>query len=320
MRLKRFMGVLAVVAIAAGLAAGVSSAAGPTVAICATLGEDVDMQTILAGTGHFSGVDVLDCEGDTPSVSTLQNYDAIFAFPDDFYDDFDALAQNLATYVDGGGHLVLAQWGFASCCGTWWGTVLDTGGYMPYTGSNVKDHTDDLDLVIEDPSNPMFANVTAVHTDNDVGTVSLRSGATSLAHWSNGQPAVAIKGDVVALNFWPDAEDSMTGDWVQLIENALGAPSAEHVNRAGFCTVAGNTTASGAAIPPGTFVDLGVDQPASDPHYKGARLHQDDRARRLRRTRRPGVVHVLHEELGRFRAKPGAPHSSGGGAPIRAGG
>ena len=40
--------------------------------------------------------------------------------------------------------------------------------------------------------------------------------------------------------------------------------------RAGYCSVAGNTTTSGAAIPPGTFLDLGVDQPATDPHFKGA--------------------------------------------------
>ena len=32
----------------------------------------------------------------------------------------------------------------------------------------------------------------------------------------------------------------------------------------------GNTTASGAAIPPGTFLDLSLDEPTTDPHYRGA--------------------------------------------------
>lgn len=41
-------------------------------------------------------------------------------------------------------------------------------------------------------------------------------------------------------------------------------------NRVGYCAVAGNTRPSGAAIAPGTFLDLISGQPQSDPHYKGA--------------------------------------------------
>jgi hypothetical protein len=43
------------------------------------------------------------------------------------------------------------------------------------------------------------------------------------------------------------------------------------VTHAGYCAVAGDTHPfTGAAIPPGTFLDLDYGQPASDPHYKGA--------------------------------------------------
>jgi hypothetical protein len=41
-------------------------------------------------------------------------------------------------------------------------------------------------------------------------------------------------------------------------------------NRAGFCSVAGNTTPNGTAIPPGTFLDLGVSEPSTVASYKGA--------------------------------------------------
>ena len=151
------------------------------------------------------------------------------------------------------------------------GTALDTGDYLPYTGSNVKDSTGSLDLVMEDPSSPLLASVTSVHVDMDVAVVSLRAGATSVMHWSNDQPAVAFKGNVVALNLWPYT-GYVSGDWVQLLANALGATvTSAQTNRAGFCSVLGNTTPNGTAIPAGTFLDLAVSDPSSDDsRYTGA--------------------------------------------------
>ena len=262
-----------VVAVAAGLAAGATSAATSTVAICATLGEDAPIQADLVGTGFFTTVDILNCASATPSLATLQGYDAVLAFPDSSYSNFSQLAQNLADYVDGGGHVVLAQWGFASCCGTWWGTVLDTGNYLPYTGTNVKNSGVSQSLVIDDSSSPLLAGVNSVSANSGgyswAANVSLRAGATSVAHWSGGQSAVAFKGNVVALNLWPN-NTLNSGDWIQLLANALGSTSVPSQGRAGFCSAPGNTTASGAAIPPGTFLDLGVSQPSSDPHFTGA--------------------------------------------------
>jgi len=40
--------------------------------------------------------------------------------------------------------------------------------------------------------------------------------------------------------------------------------------RAGFCSVAGNSTPNGTPFPVGTFLDLGVGQPSSDSRFKGA--------------------------------------------------
>jgi hypothetical protein len=41
-------------------------------------------------------------------------------------------------------------------------------------------------------------------------------------------------------------------------------------DRAGYCSVAGNTFPDGTPIPPGTFLNLEVGQPDRDPYYKGA--------------------------------------------------
>jgi len=50
----------------------------------------------------------------------------------------------------------------------------------------------------------------------------------------------------------------------------FGGASSPQVNRSGYCAVAGNTNENGAAIAPGTFLDLASGQPATDPRYKGA--------------------------------------------------
>jgi subtilisin-like proprotein convertase family protein len=46
--------------------------------------------------------------------------------------------------------------------------------------------------------------------------------------------------------------------------------STQGVNRTGYCSVPGNTTPNGTAIPPGTFLDLAVSQPSTDSRYTGA--------------------------------------------------
>ena len=54
------------------------------------------------------------------------------------------------------------------------------------------------------------------------------------------------------------------------LDGVSGSTEGNEGNRAGFCSVAGNTTPNGTAIPPGTFLDLGVNEPSTDAGYKGA--------------------------------------------------
>ena len=47
----------------------------------------------------------------------------------------------------------------------------------------------------------------------------------------------------------------------------------EHpIARVGYCAVAGNTFPDGTAVKPGTFLNLPLGQPETDPNYKGATI------------------------------------------------
>jgi hypothetical protein len=253
------------------------------VAICATIPSyDAEVQAKLNGTGLFSAVDVYDCHSSTPSLATFQGYGAVLAYSDTSFENPGALAQNLKDYIDGGGRLVAATFDFDDTSIYFQGTVLDTGGYLPFTLSGQFQGDGPLSLVADDSSSPLLAGVASFNggTSSYRSLSSLADGATQVAHWSDGPstPLVAFKGNVVGLNFYPPSSDSSSDFWdastdgVQLLVNALTVTNLQsvHDGRAGYCTVAGNTDASGNAIAPGTFVDLGVAQPASDPHYKGA--------------------------------------------------
>jgi hypothetical protein len=287
---KRFV-YLAVVLAAFAAAVHVSPAlaSSSSVAVCGTGGEEATAQSALVGTGRFSSVDTLSCDGSTPSLSTLQSYDAVYAFPDGAYADFPTLAQNLADYVDGGGHLVLGQWGFASCCGTWWNTRLDTGGYLPFTNRGSAQDPDPSSsggssvtvnsMLFDAPSSALLSGVSTVGSF-DAALVGLAPGATQVAHWDDvdATPAVAVKGNVVGLNLWLDGTGGggfSSGDWLALLTNALLVPApaapGNAPSHAGYCSVAGNVNPfTGASITPGTFLNLDTDQASTDPSYKGA--------------------------------------------------
>lgn len=50
----------------------------------------------------------------------------------------------------------------------------------------------------------------------------------------------------------------------------VGAPSGGGPDRYGYCSVAGNTSADGTPLQPGTFLNLELGQPDRDAHYTGA--------------------------------------------------
>jgi hypothetical protein len=80
----------------------------------------------------------------------------------------------------------------------------------------------------------------------------------------------AYTGQTIELAFVETVPESFTGPaQFGIDEISLRVEAAPRVNRSGYCSVAGNTTPAGAAIPPGTFLDLPADE-SSDSNYKGA--------------------------------------------------
>jgi hypothetical protein len=110
------------------------------------------------------------------------------------------------------------------------------------------------------------SDIVATIFDSQSGTPTFdqdwTTGTVSLAAFA-GQSVtfrVVVVNDISCLPVWID-NVSVSGG---------GAPAAS-VSHAGYCTVAGNTNPStGAALAPGTFVNLALGQPDADPHYTGA--------------------------------------------------
>ena len=279
---KRFliMTAVATAVLAATASPGAVAGGGFDVAVCATRPTtyDLDVKAKLVATGLYATVDLLDCHAGTPSLATFQGYDAVLAYADSGFANKSALAQNLKDYNDGGGRLVIATFGFGFGFS---GTILESGGYLPFTTADQKNGDGPLTLVADVPGSPLLAGVGSFSggTSSYRQLVALAAGATLVAHWSDAgsTPLVGYKGNVVGLNFYPPSTGARGDFWnastdgVRLLTNALGsALTGAQVNRTGYCSVAGNTNLDGVAIKPGTFLDLADGQPASDPHYKGA--------------------------------------------------
>jgi len=261
----------------------VASADLPRVALCETVNaEGVDTQSKLMGTGDFSAVDLIDCHSTTPSLATLQGYSGVMVWSDNTFANSAALGDNLADYADGGGTVVLAAFGDTTVGGAYQVEGrLRTSSYSPFVPGTAVSGTQ-MTLAADVPGNQLLNGVSSFNggTNSWHDAVTLNSGATQVAHWTDGTPLVAFKGNVVGLNFFPYSSDSVSGDWLsstngaQLMADALQfndkPPAGQGAPRGAYCTVAGNTSDSGAPLFPGTFVNLDDGQASSDPHYAGA--------------------------------------------------
>ena len=224
-----------------GPAAGASL---PTVAVYSvdvSLAHTLDVIAKLNGTGMFSQVDNLSPLGcdlfppyhgldPTPTLATLQQYSAVLVYSNCAFNNSAALGDVLADYVDGGGHVVVATFSF------WqeWGEIglygrLQSGGYLPFTLGTQKEWGNPS-LVADLPDDPLLEGVTTFNGGEIAyrnAGISLTPGSTLVAHWSDGLPLVAYKGNVVALNFFPPSADAWplqwdpTTDGARLMANAL---------------------------------------------------------------------------------------------------
>jgi len=214
-----------------------------------------DVLSKISATGLFRKVDVFPAAGTpVPTLTELQQYSAVLVYTDTYLGDAVGWGDVLADYMDAGGGVVLSAFGYDAQYGIGIAGRIVSGGYLPLTQAG-QDQGARLLMVKDTPEHPIFEGVNSF----DGGTasyhnspISITPDATLLAHWTNGQPLVAVKqptaGKIVGLNFYPVSSDAREDFWSvatdggRLMANALlwaaGSSEAPSVN-AGFVTGGG---------------------------------------------------------------------------------
>ena len=161
----------------------------------------------------------------TPTLAQLEQYNAVLVYSDAAFNDSVGMGNVLADYVDAGGGVVVATFDFTPGNYGLLGRLV-TGGYMPLTTGNFTYGTD-LTLVADQPSHPILNGVTSFNggTSSYHELVATTSGASLVAHWTDGQPLVATKqltlGRVVALNFYPPSSNARSDFWLTNTKGGL---------------------------------------------------------------------------------------------------
>ena len=196
---------------------------------------NADVQSKILGVGTIGQVDafLVTAGNPVPTLADLRKYQAVLVYSDASFNNNVALGNVLADYVDQGGGVVLATFGFWSSGGLSMQGRLVTGGYLPFTTAG-QSGASGLGMVKDQLSHPILDGVAAFNGGSagfHNSSITTNNGATLVAHWSNGQPLVGAReagaGRVVGLNFYPPSSDALSGGWTsstdggRLMANAL---------------------------------------------------------------------------------------------------
>jgi hypothetical protein len=181
---------------------------------------DTALETQLAAMPGVARVDAFNASASTPSVAQLDPYDAAIPHSDcDAYSDATALGNNLADYADHGGVVVEYAYSMHSSPGYQLAGRWLSGGYSPVLpGTNVNNN---VTLGTFDATSPLMAGLSNLASGCNTAAT-LAPGATRVAQWNNGQEAVALKGQAVAVNASvDDLGCPWSGDYARLTLNAV---------------------------------------------------------------------------------------------------
>lgn len=177
----------------------------------------------LFATGQFTNVDAVYMNAGLPSLAVLQGYDSILAYTNSSPSNPVGLGNILADYVDAGGHLVLATYGYSN---PWAisGRVTDSG-YTPLTNVGINESVSG-NLVPTAFGDPVFDGVDlgtfAYFENSNFAHPGLDAGATLLATDGDGVNMIARNnaGNVIGLNLFPSG-DYNDANFFQLVGNSL---------------------------------------------------------------------------------------------------
>jgi hypothetical protein len=185
--------------------------------------------------------------GFTPTAAQLASYDIVVSIGDNTYLDTEAWGNALADYVDSGGVVVSTTYdtweGGGAPTGRW-----ETGGYAPF----LLGPADNVATVLGafDASSPLMQGVApgSLVTDEYNTTNALAPGATLVASWADGRPAIAYKGRVVSITAYLGdtyGPDTFSGNYGQVILNAVRTFGRQRLTVVNSNPAGGTVTGSG---------------------------------------------------------------------------
>ncbi len=217
------------------------TAGGADIAIVASAAANVtdalftDVSGKLLATGLFSSVDIIHAGLMTPTLPTLQLYDAVLVWSNLDFLDAVTLGDNLADYVDSGGGVVMAVFAnTSSISGRYVAGRWETDGYDVIV-PKLENVAGPASLGgISMPSHALMNGVLAFDgglLSARPSTLLLASGSVIVAQWDDGAPLIAYREDLaglrVDLGFYPPSSDvsslywDATSDGDQMLTNAM---------------------------------------------------------------------------------------------------
>jgi hypothetical protein len=190
---------------------------------------NTDVQTKLQSTGQFTQVDVFSVNSGqpVPTLAQLQAYDAVFVYSDAGFNNAVQIGNVLADYMDAGGGVVLATFAFWNGNGLGIDGRIKTANYLPFTTAS-QSSPGNLTLVKILSAHPILAGVNSFNggpSSYHNSSISLASGGTLVANWSNGQPLIGTKeptaGRIAGLNFYPPSQTARSDFWLTSTDGAL---------------------------------------------------------------------------------------------------
>jgi hypothetical protein len=194
-----------------------SPRAGIKALVCYANSDDSGVPAYLQSDSRFSQVDRIDARYTTPSLTQLMQYDVVLTWTNYQYSNKVVLGNNLKTYVDFGGGVVVTC--FAHHGSTWnLGGMFQSYGYDPiYQQNSYTSGSSSIGPVLQ-PSHPIMQGVTSVSPGFYFRTTLLNAGAQPLFYWANGYIGCAVKeigpGRTVGMNQYPRTDGGAHSDLI----------------------------------------------------------------------------------------------------------
>lgn len=190
--------------------------------VCNNSSSTSAIATWLQASGQFSSVTGNDSGSATLPLSTLLNYSQVLFFTNSSCGENPvAIGNVLDGYAATGRRLVVTTFAWASQGGNTVGGAFVTNGDSPFVLKGTSLYSN---ATMKTNNGSAFFNGVNTVTGYYRDSVTLASGATLLATWSDGDVMEAIKGNVVGVSLFPvDSIGNISGDYRQLFVNSLVA-------------------------------------------------------------------------------------------------